>query len=100
MRAIAISWLILVGACTPADYFPESEITVIDGEDFVVRPLSSPNSFQAFTNTPSGGELWVIRPQRYIQNVKAIEAATGCAVIRESIVNTGNNTIAAVDCGT
>ncbi len=38
-----------------------------------------------------GGILW---------NLVAIERATGCAVIRETIVNDRNRSYAAVDCGT
>ena len=81
-----------------SSFFPNSKIVTVDGTEYMVRPLSSKNSWQASPNRPTGASLLLIDPTIYAGNVKAIEAATGCAVLREAVQNSDNNTIAAVDC--
>ncbi|KAA1178061.1 hypothetical protein FP026_22960 [Rhizobium tropici] len=88
----------LAGCQGVSSYFPGSKVVKIDGVEYSVRPLSNKNSWQAGLNRPTGASLLVIDPTIYAGNVKAMEAATGCAVLRETIQNSDNFTIAAVDC--
>lgn len=88
----------LVGCQGVSSFFPGSKVVTVDGTEYMVRPLSSKNSWQATTNHPTGSSLMLIDPTIYAGNVKAIEVATGCIVLREAVQNSDNNTIAAVDC--
>ncbi|WP_246661097.1 MULTISPECIES: hypothetical protein [unclassified Rhizobium] len=99
-RFFAVFALIGLAGCQGgvSSYFPGSKVVKIDGVEYSVRPLSSKNSWQAGLNHPTGASLLVIDPTIYAGNVKAMEAATGCAVLRETVQNSDNFTIAAVDC--
>ena len=88
----------LTGCQGVSSFFPNSKVVTVDGTEYMVRPLSSKNSWQATINRPTGASLMLIDPTIYAGNVKAIEAATGCVVLREAVQNSDNNTIAAVDC--
>jgi hypothetical protein len=88
----------LVGCQGVSSFFPNAKVVIVDGVEYSVRPLSSKNSWQAGLNRPTGASLIVIDPTIYAGNVKAIEAATGCTVLRETVQNSDNNTIAAVNC--
>lgn len=88
----------LAGCQGVSSYFPNSKVVTVDGTEYMVRPLSSKNSWQASPNRPTGASLMLIDPTIYVGNVKAIEVATGCTVFREAVQNSDNNTIAAVNC--
>ena len=90
--------VILAGCSTVSGYFPNSKVVTIDGTEYMARPLSAKNSWQAGLNRPTGSSLLLINPTIYAGNVKAIEMVSGCAVLRESVQNSDNSTIAAVDC--
>lgn len=82
-----------------ASFYENSQVAVIDGEEFMVRPLpGGPNIYQATLNR---GDLGGPNPVRSGQNVRAIEAVTGCRVdptsIQNNVVNM-NITHAAVVC--
>lgn len=81
-------------------YFPDSRTVTVDGDEYLVRPLPGrQNAFQAMPNRPTMGQVMTgIDPIIYARSVRAIEISTGCKVLRESIQNRSNNTIAAVSC--
>jgi len=93
------AFAVLTGCSTVSGYFPDSKVVTIDGIEYMARPLSAKNSWQAGLNRPTGSSLLLINPTIYAGNVEAIEKASGCAVLLESVQNSDNSTIAAVDCG-
>ncbi|MGG6894515.1 MULTISPECIES: hypothetical protein [Rhizobium] len=93
------AFVVLAGCSTVSGYFPDSKVVTIDGTEYMARPLSAKNSWQAGLTRPTGSSLLIINPTIYAGNVKAIEKASGCSVLRESVQNSDNSTIAAVDCG-
>lgn len=87
-----------IGCTRLSDYYPDSRVVLVEGEEFMVRPLARGNTWQAMVNQARDGDLLVIKPDRYRQNVIAIERATGCAVDVRTIQNRDNLTMAGVTC--
>lgn len=95
---LAVSACALFSACTTMeDYFPDATKTIVDGEEYMVRPLS-PGTYQAFPNTPDLGRLVAYDARIWGNNVKAIQQVTGCTVMLGSTRNENDSTVAAVDC--
>lgn len=96
LRALLISCLFLAACDEMADYYPNGQVTVIDNKEYLVNRAAN-GSYQAFQNKEDFA--LVIDPMEYVRNVKAIEAVSGCRVIRETIRNTKiPSTIASVEC--
>lgn len=90
-------------ACTSMeDYYPEGELTQVDGREFIVvaKPNFGQNVYFASPNEPTMKEAIVNAAVALpALNVRAIEQATGCQVVRETIRDTGaGGVFAAVDC--
>lgn len=91
---------ILAAACTKMEqYYPNGQVVLVDGIEFSVSPMGSrPSTYRAMPNNPRDQNFLTIDPMTWVQNVKAIEQATGCPVLRESIKNGDSYTFAVVDC--
>lgn len=102
---LPLAFLVLAGlaACTEmTDFYPDAETVEIEGRaHFVVpRPSNGPGVYLAGPNDPKGSEVFLGAGMALpVANVAAIEAVTGCKVLRETIRNqqTGT-TFAAVSC--
>ncbi|OWV40408.1 hypothetical protein [Mameliella alba] len=91
---------VALGGCTEMqDFYDETSVVVVDGQEIMVRPLPGrTNSYHATANHPDGSALFTSKPLASVNNVRAIEQFTGCTVIRESIENREMHTFAAVHC--
>lgn len=89
-----------MAACTQmTQFYPDTSVVLIDGEEIMVRPLPGrQNSYHATANNPDGSALFTAKPSASVTNVRAIERFSGCTVIRESIENREMHTFAAVRC--
>ena len=95
--------LALVAGCTQmTDYYPDAKTVEIGGRAFyvVARPSNGPGVYLAGPNDPKGSEVFLASNMTLpAANVAAIEAVTGCAVMRETIMNQKvGTTFAAVNC--
>jgi hypothetical protein len=84
------------------DFYPAAEVVEIQGRDFFVapQPRMGPGVYLAGPNETTAAEtLGAAGFALPAANVAAIEAVTGCAVIRDTLRNqkTGT-TFAAVNC--
>lgn len=91
--------LVFLSACTTMDqYFPNSTLTTVNGEDYLVRQLG-PSTYQAVPNDPSKHSVFgTYDASVWANNIRAIEQVTGCKVPSGSVRNEMTNTVAAVDC--
>jgi hypothetical protein len=93
----------LISGCSKmTDYYPDAQTVEIAGRGFFVtpRPANGPGVYLAGPNEPGLDEVLLASDMTLpVANVKAIEAVTGCLVLRETIRNqqTGT-TFAAVRC--
>ncbi len=97
-----LALVILAGCTEMTDYYPDAQTVEIDGRMFFVapQPRNGPGVYLAGPNEPSGSEVFLSSDMTLpVANVAAIEAVTGCPVLRETIrnVQTGT-TFAAVRC--
>lgn len=96
------TWAIILAAsaaaCTRMEqFYPGSEIVMIDGEEFAVRQQGEAN-YQAVPNDVRPYNTMTLDARAAPKNIRAIEKHTGCKVIAESIQNRGVHTVAAVAC--
>jgi hypothetical protein len=95
--------LALVAGCSEMeDYYKDVETVDIEGRTFFVaaQPKNGPNVYLAGPNEPELGSVLLMRDMTLpTANIAAIEKATGCAVLRETVLNVNvGTTFAAVDC--
>ncbi|KEJ93959.1 hypothetical protein SAMN05444149_10873 [Pseudosulfitobacter pseudonitzschiae] len=95
--------LALVAGCSQmTDYYPDAQTVEIAGRSFFVtpRPANGPGVYLAGPNDPKGGEVFLASNMTLpVANVAAIEAVTGCPVLRETVRNLNvGTTYAAVSC--
>lgn len=96
---VAISFLSFAGCTELSSMDPNAQVVSISGREFAVGRLAGQrNAFYGRPNNVDAATLWYGDMSIFPQNVKAIEKATGCRVIPESIVNSGIKTDAAVNC--
>ncbi|MDE4059748.1 hypothetical protein [Phaeobacter gallaeciensis] len=92
----------LVAGCTQmSDYYQDAELVEVSGRVFFVapRPQNGPGVYLAGPNEPGLDEVLTGRDMTLPQaNVAAIEAVTGCVVVRETVRNQDATTYAAVSC--
>nr|WP_319250482.1 hypothetical protein [uncultured Celeribacter sp.] len=90
---------LLLSACTQMDQYFDGKTVNVDGEEFLVRRLSS-GSYQAMPNNPNKRFWgWTVDAAAWGKNYKAIEIATGCKIIPGTVKNdNSHSSIAAVDC--
>jgi hypothetical protein len=98
----SVSAALSLNACTKMqDYYPNSKIVQVEGRDFFVtaRPSSGPGVYLAGPNEVKQRQLWIRDLALPAANVLAIERATGCRVLPETILNISTGpTYAAVKC--
>lgn len=91
-----------LAACTQmTDYYPGAQVVEVEGRAFFVapRPDNGVNVYLAGPNEPALNEVVTGRDMTLPHmNVIAIEAATGCQVVQETVRNTDPTTYAAVNC--
>ena len=97
------SGLSLMAACTEmTDYYPNAKTVEIDGQMFFVaqQPHKGEGVYLAGPNEPELGEVLSVQSIKLpASNVAAIEKVTGCAVMRETVLNNSvGTTYAAVKC--
>lgn len=94
--------LALVAGCTQmTDYYPGAQLVEIGGRAFFVveRPQNGAGVYLAGPNDPAMDEVLTGRDMTLPEaNVAAIEAVTGCPVVRETVRNQEATTYAAVRC--
>jgi|GEM_PF-5432111 len=95
--------LALMAGCTQmTDYYPDAKTVEVRGQTFYVapRPKLGRGVYLAGQNKPDLGEIIGTRDMSLpAANVAAIEAVTGCRVLRETVRNLSTGaTFAAVDC--
>ena len=90
-----------VPGCTQMkQFYPDMQVLAIDGEEIAVGPVSGmPGVYRAMPNRPTPNQAFRSDPSSLPKNLTAIEAASGCAVIRDSVQIRSVATLAAVDCG-
>lgn len=95
-----IALLALLAGCTQmTGYYPDGKVVTIDGEAVLVRQLPGrERGYHAVPNRPDPSTLFTRDPAISLRNIRAIEAVTGCTVLRETIENREANTFAAVTC--
>lgn len=100
MRKI-IALALLSGCTGMAGFYPDTQLVEIEGRAFFVapRPQSGAGVYLAGPNEPGLDEVLTGRDMTLPQaNVAAIEAVTGCKVLRETVRNQEATTYAAVRC--
>lgn len=95
--------LALLAGCTEmTDYYPNATTIEIDGREFFVnrQPNLGPGVYLAGPNDTQMDEVLLGAGFTLpVANVAAIEAVSGCPVLRETIRNQNTGTtFAAVDC--
>ena len=96
----SVSALAVSGCTQMTQFYPDMQVLVIDGEEIAVGPVSGmPGVYRAMPNRPTPNQGFRSDPSSLPKNIKAIEAASGCAVIRDSVQVRAVATLAAVDCG-
>ncbi len=95
LKNISMALALIISSCAPAGPLGGQVINIHEGKDiYQVQELPGGHGYAA-----SKIQYWgFIDPRDYQQNVKEIEKVTHCKVIRETIVNEGQVTRAAVDC--
>lgn len=90
--------MLLTSSCTPAGPLSDAKVltTEINHTSYDVQKIrQKKNGWAANPSNIWGG---FIDPEIYIFNIKAIEKVSGCKVLRDTIINQGLNTMAAVSC--
>lgn len=94
-----VSALALPSCTQMTQFYPDAQVLVIDGEEIAVGPVSGmPGVYRAMPNRPTPNQGFRSDPSSLPKNIQAIEAASGCAVIRDSVQIRSVATLAAVDC--
>lgn len=93
---------LLAGCTQMTDFHPNAQVVEIQGREFFVNaePARGPGVYFAGPNDPAAAEVFLGSGFALpAANVAAIEAVTGCPVLRETVknLNTGT-TFAAVAC--
>lgn len=93
---------LLAGCTQMTDFYPDAQVVEIQGRAFFVapRPANGPGVYFAGPNDPASAEVFLGAGMALpAANVAAIEAVTGCPVLRETVKNqTTGTTFAAVAC--
>jgi hypothetical protein len=97
LKVLVVLGVLGVSACSSMNqYFPDGQVTVVDGVEHLVRPLPGrANTYQAMVNNPTVAQAATgIDAAIYVRNVTAIEQVTGCRVALASVSNSRNQATA------